>query len=679
MAKFPLDLKHFKKSKEDKNSTTLLHKDGHQINIVHSALSPEMQSALSKLPAAFGGKSVREPQMYASGGKIPGRAYYNDPTGPVSQDDVEPIDEDRPPPSRQGDFKVIPNHTPEQLAQLRANLQQTAGSPPPTQGEGPVADTQDYGDTTNAYAVNPTNSEDPSIAPPSTTPQVDNTTKQKRDIYNSLLMTPSKGNESGNAAPEHSNDEAFGPNGEPPKAFNPNVWQQAESTFKTNSAAKTLASTAEAQKINQTNEARLAAGLPPVPNAPAMNLSPKQGGVGGPTPAGTPDPADQPPKQKSLGDQMMAPLQAASSAGYSAADAQEEADRIQGQAADRSLKDNIKLQEDAYKQFQGEYTKTKDLQDKAIAELSGDKGQVDPKHYVNNMSTMQKMGTVIGLIGGGMFSATTGQQSPALAMLQNHIQQDIDAQVKNIHTKASLVGYFKDQIGSTQAAQLMATNTLQGILKDKLLKAATDATDPQARARYFKAAQEMLQVMGPQTMKIGAMQMAASIRNETDPKKQEAKINMLDQLAPEIAAPLRAKLVPGIGVAAIDVDPSVREGMIAKQQFLALADEYKKLIEAHPMGILPLTPEARQAQSLGAKLTGAYREATHGGVYKQSEQHFIEGAVPSDPGKFMAKYTALPQIQQLIKDANRDFDIQKSAYGLPTKAPIQIQKSKPVL
>ena len=52
MSKFPLDLNQFKKIKMDKHSTTLKHKSGHEIKVVHSALKPELQAALHKMPTA---------------------------------------------------------------------------------------------------------------------------------------------------------------------------------------------------------------------------------------------------------------------------------------------------------------------------------------------------------------------------------------------------------------------------------------------------------------------------------------------------------------------------------------------------------------------------------------------------------------------------------------------------
>lgn len=62
--KFPLDLSSFKKTKSDKDFTTLKHKDGHEIKIAHNSLNPKMRSQITKLPEmlADGGEPDATPK-----------------------------------------------------------------------------------------------------------------------------------------------------------------------------------------------------------------------------------------------------------------------------------------------------------------------------------------------------------------------------------------------------------------------------------------------------------------------------------------------------------------------------------------------------------------------------------------------------------------------------------------
>lgn len=54
MAKFFMDLKHFKKTGEDKHHTTLRHDKGHEFRLAHNALSPEMAKQLKSIPVHQG-------------------------------------------------------------------------------------------------------------------------------------------------------------------------------------------------------------------------------------------------------------------------------------------------------------------------------------------------------------------------------------------------------------------------------------------------------------------------------------------------------------------------------------------------------------------------------------------------------------------------------------------------
>lgn len=56
-----LDLKHWKKIKSDKHTTTFEHADGHSMTVAHSSLTPKLRSQLSKIPAYAEGGEV-EPQ-----------------------------------------------------------------------------------------------------------------------------------------------------------------------------------------------------------------------------------------------------------------------------------------------------------------------------------------------------------------------------------------------------------------------------------------------------------------------------------------------------------------------------------------------------------------------------------------------------------------------------------------
>lgn len=61
--------------------------------------------------------------------------------------------------------------------------------------------------------------------------------------------------------------------------------------------------------------------------------------------------------------------------------------------------------------------------------------KIDPNHLVNSMPAWQKIVSVIGLGLGGAYSARTGRANPALAIIQDQINKDIQTQMANLDTK----------------------------------------------------------------------------------------------------------------------------------------------------------------------------------------------------------------------------------------------------
>lgn len=57
-------LKHFKKVKSDKDTTELVHKDGHKVIVAHNSLSPKMKEQLKEVPHYNGGGFIEDTDRY---------------------------------------------------------------------------------------------------------------------------------------------------------------------------------------------------------------------------------------------------------------------------------------------------------------------------------------------------------------------------------------------------------------------------------------------------------------------------------------------------------------------------------------------------------------------------------------------------------------------------------------
>ena len=68
-------------------------------------------------------------------------------------------------------------------------------------------------------------------------------------------------------------------------------------------------------------------------------------------------------------------------------------------------------------------------------------GHIDPNHYLNNMGTGQRIASALGMIIGGAGAGLSHQQNLAAAFIDKQIDNDIGAQMANLNTKKSLLGF----------------------------------------------------------------------------------------------------------------------------------------------------------------------------------------------------------------------------------------------
>lgn len=141
-------------------------------------------------------------------------------------------------------------------------------------------------------------------------------------------------------------------------------------------------------------------------------------------------------------------------------------------------------------------------------------GHIDPKHYLGDMSTGQKVATGIGLILGGIGSGLTGGENPVLKMLNSQIDRDIEAQKANLSNKHTLLSANMQQHNNLNQATMQTRIQMQDLLKVGLEKAAAQAQSPQAKANALQALgqldQSTAQMKGQLAARQAIMSSAAS-------------------------------------------------------------------------------------------------------------------------------------------------------------------------
>lgn len=92
--------------------------------------------------------------------------------------------------------------------------------------------------------------------------------------------------------------------------------------------------------------------------------------------------------------------------------------------------------------------------------------KIDPKNYVHNMGTLNKVGTAIALAVGGIGAGLTHSPNLAYESLQKSIANDIEAQKDNLNTKKSLLAdnlkKYGDMRAATTATMMQMNSMAQG-------------------------------------------------------------------------------------------------------------------------------------------------------------------------------------------------------------------------
>lgn len=469
-----LNLKQFKKTGGDDDHTIMASPTGHEIKILHKPLAKHHAQALKDLPVAKMSEGG-EPQSQPSG--TPGG------TGSPYQD-----------PKKAKQIEDSSQESGWQPAKWKQNLKEGLGL---AKG-GPV---QQYAEGDAVTAPDPTSSAtggiDPTLQdngmPANQAPALDPVTVQKREMYNQAAASPAYGLQT------------FGPNGEAPKDFNANIWNDIVEPGYADKAAGEAAKTQEASAQSQAeNKARQAAGLPPVQG----NQTPSQQ----PTAAGT-----TPPPQQTAANSDPYGAGVAGDTFYKGLQGEIDAQQSLGQHEDQS----IRAQAAASNAAANKITQNLDMGKQEMAKIDNDTqgymkallaGHIDPNRLVSNMSTGDRIGAGIGLLLGGFGAGISGQPNQALEFLNKQIDRDIAAQQSDLGRKENLLSVNLRRYGNAKDATEMTAAQLKMAAAYQIAGAGANAAGAAAKDRANMGANAMLKDAANQ---IGQIQMRRSIGAST--------------------------------------------------------------------------------------------------------------------------------------------------------------------
>jgi len=240
------------------------------------------------------------------------------------------------------------------------------------------------------------------------------------------------------------------------------------------------------------------------------------------------------------------------------------------------LKENVKKQKESYDSF-AQY-------------ISDPQNNVNPQRYMANKGTWGRMSTAIGLALGG---------APAWEFLNKQIQEDIDAQKRDVENKKTLYAENLKLLGNEEAAFEKTLLMMNQFAENQIKIAALKQASPQAKAHALKLAGEF------------AMKNGELLVNEAKRKTQQQILGS----TPTGPIPVsRAEQLVRSGV----VPPQFQAEAMKELEFVKGLDEkiknlnkvYSEALQLNTAAsAVPLTEQNAKLSLINAKIQQAFREA----------------------------------------------------------------------
>lgn len=684
-----IDLKNWKKIGQDKDCATLKHSDGHQLKIAFGSLSPKMRKELMKIKASADDETNDRPEdrpMFAEGGNIPGSkdlSKEKDSERGISEaartsiqtrgehmfsgyaeggqvkkpkDDV-PFNKKAAADFQKGFNEGGAGEFVKNAKKLVGSLGFANGGEIPNSSQMPSEEDQLTQSAQQPIVINVGGQQQ------QPTPQQAAIRQNYNNIVGPREGSPSDMRGMGGGL----NNKFDGPN--VPEAINPDAMQQAVDTFKDQEAAKQQAIQLEQQKLEAQNQARQAAGMPPLPQpgdqAPALNPLQTPGSPVGDAAAANVDPglAAQANRAPSAS-QAVPSVMGAYNKDMQAISLEAKAQADLGKAQAKALEDDIAIQKASLEHYTENFGKLQGKRQKIQEEYAA--GEINPDHYWESKSTGSQIATMIGLLLGGIGAGLAKGENVALKTMEAAIDRDVNAQKANLDKKGNLLRYNMEEFKNLEDATRMTKVMQMDLVGNQLKLAAAKATDPMSKARALQAAAAVERATAPLMAQTAKAQSTAAIMEaiRQDPSKLQMGIRALEQIDPEKAKDLKERGIPGVGIANTGKDASaVKEIKVAVDSAKEGLNELLKL--SNKSGKSLSLDDRAKAEVIQQSLVGLLRLPLTGpGAMNEGERKMLENMIANPTNVFSMDSSSKVRLKTLMKRLDSNLKAQAKNAGV---------------
>lgn len=331
--------------------------------------------------------------------------------------------------------------------------------------------------------------------------------------------------------------------------------------------------------------------------------------------------------------------------------------------------------QDAYNAYKQSHLKQFAQEDAATAhDLTS--GHITPETYGDLFSkkdTLGKVGTLFGLLLSGAGSGLSHQPNAVFSMMNNEIQNDLEAQKTSKSNAQNLIRL--NQQNEMTKAQVNSLNQESAIKAD--MYARTQAN----RIAFHKMVTNVdrLPVGSPQRQQgesvlasmnqavnsenFDIMDKAASaaalfnLGNQSDQGSNPEQNFQRTQTAMRVggqekyAQDREAKHIPGFqGQASESLSPAEKDELTKKANFDKQLGRFTDWAKTHNNTDPADIATVNQGKTLARMLQNSYRESSLGTVFKAAEAPLLNQTIPEEPSKFLNQYRVVPQLETLRKE-----------------------------
>lgn len=301
-----------------------------------------------------------------------------------------------------------------------------------------------------------------------------------------------------------------------------------------------------------------------------------------------------------------------------------------------------------------------------------EKGKVDPNRWWASQGTGSKVLTAIGMLFAGAAGGAIGHPEMANEIINKAIDRDIDAQKLNLQNKNSLLGKYMDMYQSLPQAEAAARLTLSAGIEGLVKQQAAKLGSANAINTALQANAQRRQALLPQMEGLAKGQVMGQMYNQMAQPQQQSgnqeqayqdQMQRMRVLNPDLGKDMENKYLPNVGIARVPITDALREKMAAQKDLSTKLARLELFAQQH-QGTTLDRETVNVGKTMAADAQQAARVAGHQGVYKESDQKFLENMIDSDPTKFAASIRTIPKYKTLRQQNDATLKTLYKSYGV---------------